>query len=398
MKGFFRAALVTLSALLTGAVTITGATTAAADDSTSSLPGSAPHATSVTGPRSFPVKTTLDGRTARTLSNHAFPDRYRLGSSVLVVCQASGGPTYAGSTIWDLTSDGLWVPDHFVSTGSVGFAPDLTRCSLPKSYVLTSTLDGRSVKKLTDHAAVDRYRDGSIVRIVCQAFGGPNYKGSYLWDRTTEGLWIPDYYVRTGTGGLVPGLPRCDADAADGSSAARLLPKDLQFSSQGASFIASYEGYVATPYEDAAGHCTIGYGHLIHRGACTGADDARWGSLDRDAAVGLLWQDAETFAAGIRSSVPDTLLSQPEFDALVSLAYNIGVGGFNSSSVRADLATGSPDYAAVPADMLKWVSSDDGPLCGLHRRRVNEGNLFTTGSYAITYPECPFGVTARIAP
>lgn len=92
----------------------------------------------------------------------------------------------------------------------------------------------------------------------------------------------------------------------------------------------------------------------------------------------------------MRSRVPTTPLAQHEFDALVSFAYNVGLGGFGSSSVHKDLVSSPPAYGAVPGHLLKWVYSGDTPLCGLHRRRTNEGNLFRSGVYAITTPTCPY--------
>jgi GH24 family phage-related lysozyme (muramidase) len=377
MRALLRTGMMTLATVLATAAWTPGAGAAPTD------PGS--DASAVVGPQSFPVTAALDGRTARKGGNHAAVDRYPAGSSVLVVCQDAGEPV-RGSSVWDLTSDGLWIPDHFVRTGTAGFAPELPRCSGPRSYEATRTLDGRTQKRLANHAERDRYPAGSTVEVVCQAFGGPTYHGSFLWDRTVDGLWVPDAFVRTGTRGLVSGVPRCDLDAPPvgrSTTAARLRGSDLQFSAAGAAFVAAYEGYRATAYDDAGGHCTIGYGHLIHRGRCSTQDARRWGSLDRDRAVALLWQDAETYAAGVRTALPDTPLAQHEFDALVSLSYNIGNGGFRSSSVRSRLAQDRPDYAAVPAMMLRWVSSSGITLPGLQRRRVNEGQLFRTGSYEI---------------
>src|SRR3954452_5257050 len=164
------------------------------------------------GAQAFLLKVTLDGRTRTSMTNHAAPRRYRSRTRVLVVCQAHGGVTVNGDTVWDLTSDGLWLPDYRVPTGYPGFSPKLPRCSIPRAFTVAATLDGRTAKKLTNHAYPDRYRRGSSVRISCQAYGGPTYRGSYLWDRTADRLWIADHFVNTGTTGLVPGLPRCDMD------------------------------------------------------------------------------------------------------------------------------------------------------------------------------------------
>jgi len=164
---------------------------------------------------------------------------------------------------------------------------------------------------------------------------------------------------------------------------------DLTFSSAGASFIAAFEGFRATVYNDAGGHCTIGYGHLIHRGGCTSRDASNWGTISRERGLALLKSDANSFASGIRSRLGGTRLYQYEFDALVSFVYNIGLGGFDSSSVKRDLLSVPTDYASVPADMKKWVYSNGQFLCGLYKRRVNEGNLFRTGSYTIRSVTCP---------
>ena len=78
-----------------------------------------------------------------------------------------------------------------------------------------------------------------------------------------------------------------------------------------------------------------------------------------------------------------------EKTSLISFVYNIGLGNFDISSVKRDLSAAPPDYSAVPADMRKFVKSGGAFLCGLYKRRVNEGHLFETGSYAIASPACP---------
>jgi hypothetical protein len=170
-------------------------------------------------PTSFKVSATLDGRTIKDVNNHAFPNLYVAGQYVPLTCQDTGPSAY-GSTIWDLTKDSLWIPDYYVSTGSSGFSSAIPRCtgqptSHPGggfSYVVSTTLDGRSAKDTSNHAAPDKYPAGSTVTISCQAYGGATYGGSAIWDKTTDGLWIVDYYVKTGTDGFVSGIPRCDND------------------------------------------------------------------------------------------------------------------------------------------------------------------------------------------
>jgi len=169
------------------------------------------------GPRSCPVTALLHGRTAKDVANHAFPDKYPAGSSVQVVCQDTGASAY-GSKVWDLTSDGLWVPDFYVRTGSSTFSPLLDRCALTKPFRVTTSLDGRTVRDVANHAYRDKYAANSTVYVKCQAYGGLTYGGSSLWDFTTDNLWIVDYYVKTGTDGPVQGLPRCNSTPPSGTS------------------------------------------------------------------------------------------------------------------------------------------------------------------------------------
>ncbi len=124
----------------------------------------------------FVVTATVDGRTAKDMSNHAYPNRYPAGSSVSVVCQDTGPVTYGGSTIWDYTSDQLWVVDYYVKTGYSGFDAGLARCDASNSpaapdpvatdFAATATLDGRTAKDMTNHAYANKYPQGSIVVIV----------------------------------------------------------------------------------------------------------------------------------------------------------------------------------------------------------------------------------------
>ncbi|HVK23800.1 MAG TPA: CHAP domain-containing protein [Actinokineospora sp.] len=170
----------------------------------------------------FPVTTTLDGRTAKDLDNHAYPNKYPSGTVITVVCQDTGPATYGGSNIWDYTSDHLWVVDYYVKTGFSGFNPNVPRCDsnnspsldlVGTSYPVTATLDGRSAKDLNNHAYPDRYPSGSTINIVCQD-SGPDAYGSSVWDYTAEGLWVTDVYVKTGFSGFSPNLQRCsDAGA-----------------------------------------------------------------------------------------------------------------------------------------------------------------------------------------
>lgn len=152
-----------------------------------------------------------------------------------------------------------------------------------------------------------------------------------------------------------------------------------QLSPQGASFIGDFEGFSATPYNDPAGHATIGFGHLIHLGNVTAADREAWGSISRARGVALLERDADRFERAVRDLVT-VRLDQMEFDALVSFAYNVGEGNLASSTLLRKLNNG--ERAAVPIELSRWIFGAPGQrLEGLVIRRRAEGRLFMGQGY-----------------
>lgn len=72
----------------------------------------------------FPVNTAVHGRTSTSTSA---PSTGLYSGNVNVVCQIYG--SYVGSSnIWDKSTNGDWVPDYYVSTGTTGFKSGIPRC------------------------------------------------------------------------------------------------------------------------------------------------------------------------------------------------------------------------------------------------------------------------------
>lgn len=151
------------------------------------------------------------------------------------------------------------------------------------------------------------------------------------------------------------------------------VDRPTKLSKHGAEFIAEFEGFSAIPYNDPAGHATIGFGHLIHLGPVTAADNAQWKGFDRARGLILLRKDAERFEQAILDLV-DVPLSQNQFDALVSFAYNLGAGALAESTLLKKLNHGN--YKAVASQMKRWDKAGGVTLPGLARRRAAEGRLF----------------------
>ncbi|KAJ5836249.1 hypothetical protein N7447_002275 [Penicillium robsamsonii] len=54
----------------------------------------------------------------------------------------------------------------------------------------------------TSHSVVKSYKKGADVAITCQA-AGTTVKGNEIWDKTSDGCYISDYYIRTGSSSYV---------------------------------------------------------------------------------------------------------------------------------------------------------------------------------------------------
>lgn len=150
----------------------------------------------------------------------------------------------------------------------------------------------------------------------------------------------------------------------------------MRMTDEGLALIRQFEGFRGSAYRDAVGVWTIGYGHT----AMAGPPDVFPGlCISHDEAVGILARDVEVFARGVSAAL-HVAVTDGQFSALVSFAYNVGLGNFRKSSVLRAVNAG--DLAAVPRRLNLWVKAGGRTLPGLVRRRAAEGALFTRATQA----------------
>jgi GH24 family phage-related lysozyme (muramidase) len=144
----------------------------------------------------------------------------------------------------------------------------------------------------------------------------------------------------------------------------------VKLSNAGARFIADFEGFSATPYRPVAGerYLTIGYGHY-------GPDVKAWSRVTRGEALDLLREDATLAATVVRRAVR-VPINQCEFDALVSLAFNIGTAAFADSTVLRELNKRHRYRAGLAFLLWNKGGFPLRVLPGLTRRRRAERRLF----------------------
>lgn len=139
-----------------------------------------------------------------------------------------------------------------------------------------------------------------------------------------------------------------------------------RLSQGGAELIAGFEGFSAKPYQDAVGVWTIGYGHT--RGV--GPNSKK---ITKAQALDFLQEDAAVAARAVRDLV-DVPLTQNQFDALVSFAFNLGTGALAESTLLKKLNKG--DYKGAAEQFSRWTHAGGRVLAGLVTRRRVERHLF----------------------
>ena len=91
----------------------------------------------------------------------------------------------------------------------------------------------------------------------------------------------------------------------------------------------------------------------------------------------LLEADLQRFSAGVLRLCPAAADNQCHLDAITSLAFNIGLGNLQSSTLR--MKYNRQDYAGAADEFLKWRKANGVILRGLERRREAERALFLSG-------------------
>lgn len=150
----------------------------------------------------------------------------------------------------------------------------------------------------------------------------------------------------------------------------------LKVSEKGKALIKEFEGLRLNSYQDSVGVWTIGYGH-------TGTAKPNQTITEKQADE-LLDKDIVRFEDSVKKAVK-VPLTQNQFDALVSIVFNVGEGASHKSGIIR-LKDGQPstllkrlnsgDYLGAALAFHSWKYAGGRVLRGLERRREAEFKLF----------------------
>ena len=168
----------------------------------------------------------------------------------------------------------------------------------------------------------------------------------------------------------------------------------MKLSHEGAELMHRYEGCRNRPYLCPAHIWTIGYGHVLYQQQIrlpmvkkegdnvqvrkdyplAEGDNRVWSKEEINQ---LFATDVASFERGVLRLVPGVAGRQGAFDALVSFAFNAGLGNLQRSQIRIRANRG--DWRGAAEALMDWTKGGGRVLPGLVKRREAERALFLSG-------------------
>jgi lysozyme len=169
------------------------------------------------------------------------------------------------------------------------------------------------------------------------------------------------------------------------------VEQEVKLSPEGAALMHRYEGYRTRPYLCPAHIWTVGYGHVLYQ------DQIQLPMVRKEGYTGFIrmnyplrpehnrvWSkeeierlfavDVAAFERGVLRLVPGCAGHQGRFDALVSFAYNAGLGNLQRSQIR--MKANRDDIEGAADAFMQWTKAGGKELPGLVKRRRDERALF----------------------
>jgi lysozyme len=148
----------------------------------------------------------------------------------------------------------------------------------------------------------------------------------------------------------------------------------MKLNDKGYNLIKEFEGLKLKPYLCSASVPTIGYGSTYYEnGTKVKLTDA---PITKERADALFKIVADDFAKRVVPFIKKPI-TQNQFNALVSFAFNLGVRALQNSTLLR-LVNINPNDANIAKEFLKWNKVNKVPIQGLTNRRIKESALYFT--------------------
>jgi GH24 family phage-related lysozyme (muramidase) len=150
--------------------------------------------------------------------------------------------------------------------------------------------------------------------------------------------------------------------------------------------IKAFEGCKLTAYKCPAGVWTIGWGATTVNGAPVREGD----KISQALADELLRAEILRIAAELHQIIPAAAKwGGNQQAALISWAYNVGLGAVKDSTLRRRINAGEAGTVVIPQELPKWDKANGQPLAGLTRRRAAEVALLLGAAPALPKQQAP---------
>ena len=145
----------------------------------------------------------------------------------------------------------------------------------------------------------------------------------------------------------------------------------MKVNKQGIQLVKSFEGCFLNAYLCPAKVWTIGYGSTKYQ---NGKPVKQGDKITQQEAETLLSDTLDEFSKGVYKLIKSEL-NDNQFSALVSFAFNLGVGALSKSTLLKKV-NANPNDKTIENEFMRWVSAGGKKLNGLVRRRTAESNLY----------------------
>jgi lysozyme len=147
----------------------------------------------------------------------------------------------------------------------------------------------------------------------------------------------------------------------------------MNISKTGIQLVKDFEGLRLHAYKCSAGVPTIGYGSTFY----PDKSNVKMGDVlrDKEEAEVLLINTLVDFDIYVSKYTKSVTLTQYQFDALVSFAFNCGLGNLSKSTLLKKVLS-NPNDKDIALEFAKWNKGGGKVLQGLVKRRSKEAELY----------------------
>jgi len=149
------------------------------------------------------------------------------------------------------------------------------------------------------------------------------------------------------------------------------MSKIFSIDNKGIDLIKQFEGFESKAYVCPAGVVTIGYGATYW---LDGSKIVKGQTIDITKATELLKTMLSSYNKSVDSMTRDDI-SQNQFNALVSFAYNCGINALKGSTLLKKVNI-NPNDISIKDEFKKWNKANGKALQGLTNRRIAESNMY----------------------